>query len=333
MNHKKITITQIAKEANVSISTVSRVFNGTALEKVGKEAKERVEAVIRKYNYRPSIHASGLASGKTNLIGVQMLSLARPLSNVEMLNSITESAAQKGYNIILGISDWDAEREIESINVMLEKGIDGLIWQPVNTPNIKIARNIQDKMHSVVWLNRDCEFGIPASCSDEIESGRLAAKYLLSQGCSRPAFVGFLHEYHTSLRLQGWKALLEEKRLGSPSLIHPFSQKHDKNYKLIQKVFSDLLRANKKNEFDGLFVSGSEIAYIANDAMNNMKGKHKNIPVIGHNMLPMYSDKYAMPTISPDNKGIGSKAVEILMNLLEEKTVKNAFLKPSLKGA
>jgi LacI family transcriptional regulator len=329
MSCKKITISQIAKEANVSISTVSRVFNGNAPEKVGKDARRRVEEIIRKYDYKPNIHARGLASGKTSLIGVQMLSLVNPLSNVEMLDSITKEARLRGYNVVLGISEWDLGQEFESINTMLEKGVDGLIWLPVGIPDSGMIKKIKENKLPLVWLNKDCGFDAPASANDEIKSGRMAAEYLFEKGCKKPAFAGVLSDFHTNLRLEGWRRLMEEKKAGAACLTYPLPVNSGPELKHCHEIFFKLFSDSTEEDFDGLFVSGSEIACIAKEAMRESGGRE--FPLLGHNVSELFPGQIPVASIIPDNKGIGRQALELIMDLLEGRKVESSFFEPHLK--
>ncbi|MDF2538976.1 MAG: ccpA 3 [Herbinix sp.] len=127
-----ITITQIAKESNVSISTVSRVLNGNA--SVAPEKKKRVEEIIQKYNFSPSAIARGLISKKTKTLGVILPDITNPYFS-SMFLEIERFALEAGYTILLcntlfgGSSHGirNTKEEAYYFQMMIDKQVDGVM--------------------------------------------------------------------------------------------------------------------------------------------------------------------------------------------------------------
>lgn len=124
---KKVTIKDIADMAGTSKTTVSFYLNGK-FEKMSAETKYKIEEVIKKTNYSPSIVARSLTSKKMNLIGVVVADICNPFSST-IVKGIDKVARKEDYQIIVGSSNFDFKYEEEYINRMLDMGADGFIVQ------------------------------------------------------------------------------------------------------------------------------------------------------------------------------------------------------------
>jgi LacI family transcriptional regulator len=121
---RSASVYDVAREARVSVFTVSAVINGKA--HVGKKLRERVEAAIRKLNYRPNLIARSLAKQRTHTIGMIVPDIANPF--FPMVVRGAEDAAQKhGYNLLLCNSDDTLAKEEASVELLLAKRVDGIL--------------------------------------------------------------------------------------------------------------------------------------------------------------------------------------------------------------
>src|SRR6187431_3778266 len=118
------TLEMVAKEAGVSIATVSRIINGTA--KVSAERKNAVEAAIAKLNFRPNAAARGLALGKSNTIGVITQAIDSPFYG-EGLRGIEDYLQQRGYTALFMSGNWDEQDEERCMAELLSRRVDGII--------------------------------------------------------------------------------------------------------------------------------------------------------------------------------------------------------------
>ncbi|MBU8879756.1 catabolite control protein A [Bacillus sp. FJAT-29790] len=124
-----ITIYDVAREANVSMATVSRVVNGNP--NVKPATRKKVSEVIERLGYRPNAVARGLASKKTTTVGV----IIPDISNIffaELARGIEDIATMYKYNIILSNSDENLEKELRLFNTMLGKQVDGIVFMGGN---------------------------------------------------------------------------------------------------------------------------------------------------------------------------------------------------------
>ena len=119
-----VTLKQLAKELNVSISTVSKALNNS--EEIGEDTVRRVKELAKLYNYRPNKVALSLKNNKTRTIGVIIPNiLNRFLAKV--LFGIESEATKQGYNIITCISNESLEKEKESLQLLANGSVDGFI--------------------------------------------------------------------------------------------------------------------------------------------------------------------------------------------------------------
>ena len=125
MEKQTITIYDVAREANVSMATVSRVVNGNP--NVKPATRKKVLEVIDRLDYRPNAVARGLASKKTTTVGV----IIPDVSNIffaSLARGIDDVATMYKYNIILANSDGNDQKEVSVLNTLLAKQVDGIIF-------------------------------------------------------------------------------------------------------------------------------------------------------------------------------------------------------------
>ena len=120
-----ITIYDVAREAGVSMATVSRVVNGN--KNVKENTRKKVLEVIERLDYRPNAVARGLASKKTTTVGVVIPNIANSYFSI-LAKGIDDIAAMYKYNIVLASSDEDDDKEINVINTLFAKQVDGIIF-------------------------------------------------------------------------------------------------------------------------------------------------------------------------------------------------------------
>ncbi len=120
-----VTIYDVAREAGVSMATVSRVVNGNP--NVKPTTRKKVLEAIERLGYRPNAVARGLASKKTTTVGVVIPDISS-IFFAELARGIEDIANMYKYNIILCNSDQNKEKEIHLINTLLEKQVDGIVF-------------------------------------------------------------------------------------------------------------------------------------------------------------------------------------------------------------
>jgi len=206
---KAASIYDVARESGVSVFTVSAVVNNKS--HVGKGLREKVEAAIRKLNYRPNLVARSLAKQKTHTIGMIVPDIGNPFFPIVVRGA--EDAAQKhGYNLLLCNSDDSLEKEEKSIELLLSKRVDGILltkaaedFRPalqqmikeVNTPFVLVMRTYPK-------LTKD------AVITDDYRGAYEAVSHLARAGRKRIALIsGPLKVSNAKERWQGFHDALK----------------------------------------------------------------------------------------------------------------------------
>lgn len=129
MKRSTISTTRLAEICGVSQGTVDRALNNR--KGISAKTKEKILKVAKEYGYRPNIHATSLAGGKSHLIGVVVFDLENEYFS-EILTGIEKYCTQKGYSIVVMMTDKNPEKEIECIDNLYQMSIDGIVICPIN---------------------------------------------------------------------------------------------------------------------------------------------------------------------------------------------------------
>ena len=206
-----VTIYDVAREANVSMATVSRVVNGN--QNVKPATRKKVLEVIERLEYRPNAVARGLASKKTTTVGVIIPDISNNLY-AELARGIEDIATMYRYNIILANSDQNEGKELTLLDTMLSKQVDGIVMM-----SDKVTENIQDSInHAPVPIvlagSVDELKEVPSVNINYFEAAYEAVKVLIDNGHKRIAFISGPMSYTiTQYKLEAYKKALEDAGL------------------------------------------------------------------------------------------------------------------------
>lgn len=180
----KISTTEIAKICGVSQGTVDRALNGR--KGISPKTKEMILSVAKEYGYRPNIHASSIAGGKSHLIGVVVFDLNNPYFS-DMLMSIEAYCTLLGYSTVVMFTDKDYEKEIECIQSLYHMAVDGIILCPANSGNAYENYLLSFNVPIVTLGNR--LNGIPYVGIDNASASRDAVAHMLKKGYKKLIYV------------------------------------------------------------------------------------------------------------------------------------------------
>lgn len=206
------TIRDVAELAKVSTATVSHVLNKT--RKVNPDTMARVEAAIEELDYRPNAQARSLKTGLSYQIG------AINISNVDtffsaVLYGLERAASVEGYGVLLGNSEFDANQQEANINLMIEKGIDGLIiTSPIVTDGFyDLLRKLT--LPCLMLHFYDETLPVDFIHPDDLNAAYEATSYLLDLNHTRIACIaGFAYPQHSAYqRRKGYRKALQERGL------------------------------------------------------------------------------------------------------------------------
>lgn len=226
---KRPTIVDVAREAGVSITTVSRYLN-QQFASMGVDTRERIRRVIEDLNYQPNTLAQGLKGNHTQLIAAVMVNLGYPFC-VSVIRSMTEILTPAGYNLLVSETGGDVERERQLLQSLASQRVDGLVLQ-TNGQNNHTVQELAEEM-PVVLVDR--QFSIPGLTSvvtNNKEASHDLTRRLFEEGYREVIYVSEALEGITTRtqRLAGY----EEACL---------AQAHDSQVVWVNRQFPDSFEA------------------------------------------------------------------------------------------
>jgi LacI family transcriptional regulator len=183
-----VNIKKMAKELNISTSTISRAFNGSP--DINKDTKERILAFAKEHNFLPNHYASNLRDKKTKTIAVIVPEIANDFFS-QAINGIEEVARKKGFYILLYRTDDVFEKEVSFVNYLNNGKVDGIIMSVSGEANDhNYLRQLESKNVPVVFFDRVYE-DIDAAkvTTNDYDSSFAATEHLLQTGCRRVAYL------------------------------------------------------------------------------------------------------------------------------------------------
>lgn len=303
----------VAREAGVSMATVSRIINGTA--RVSAERKRAVDAAIAKYNFRPNPAARGLAMGKSTTIGVVTQAIDSPFYG-EGLRGIECYLQQHGYAALFMSGNWNEDDEARCMSELLARRVDGVIMFSGRLSDEALAEYAK-KVPIVVSGRR---LKAPRLLSLPIEDRRgavLATQHLIQLGHRSIGFIAGVADHPDATERQlGYRQALKEAGIAfDPRLVVGADFHEDGGMEATER----LLASRKK--FTALFCVNDQTAYGACLALhrNGLKVPH-DVSVVGFDDLP--SSTYRVPPLTTVRTSIGvlgQRSAEAMLQLLNHK--------------
>lgn len=215
----RVTIRDVARLAEVSPATVSKVLNDG--QYVSESARERVLAAIDMLDYRPNAVARSLKSRRTLTIGLITDDL-EGVFTASMMRGVEQATNELGYSVFLCNSYGRMEREREDLAVLLDKQVDGVILMSGYRVRERGAPALELRQVPVVFLyqyTKDVE--APCVIPDDYDGGRLGTQHLLSSGRRRIALINGPYHYEaTHHRFHGYRDALQEAGIAhDPALV------------------------------------------------------------------------------------------------------------------
>ncbi|MHB1253249.1 MAG: LacI family DNA-binding transcriptional regulator, partial [Candidatus Humimicrobiaceae bacterium] len=215
---KKTTISEIAKLAGVSKTTVSRVLSGSNF--VSKNTRDRVLGIIKEKEYKPSIMAQSLRTNRTRTIGLVLADIENPFYS-RVAKGVIDAAETKKYNVILCNSNYDIELEERDIRTLMGRGVDGLLLTTVAL-KMKTIEYLVDRGFPFILI--DCKLDTPGVnyvVNDDYFGAKLATEYLIGLGHKKIFFLGDRKLLSLRERLRGFKDTLVDHKIESINTFVP----------------------------------------------------------------------------------------------------------------
>ncbi|MUT66777.1 catabolite control protein A [Paenibacillus sp. NEAU-GSW1] len=312
-----VTIYDVAREAGVSMATVSRVVNNNP--NVKPATRKKVFEAIERLGYRPNAVARGLASKKTTTVGVVIPDISNAIF-AEVARGIEDIANMYHYNIILCNADKRKDKEIRVINTLLEKQVDGLLFmggavtdehmQAFKTANVPI----------VLCATTDENGEIPSVDINHENAAYDAVRKLIDLGHKRIAMIsGTLQDPANGYaRFQGYKRALEEAGIGhNESLVRVGNYRYESGADAM-KYFLEL-----SERPTAVFAATDEMAI---GAIHSIQDNGLKVPedfsvisVDNSRMASMVRPQ--LTTVAQPMYDIGAVSMRLLTKLMKKETV------------
>lgn len=283
MSFRQTTIHDVARRAQVSVSTVSNVLTGN--RPVSEGTRERVLQIVEETGYRPNRLARGLVSRSSKTIGVVASGLEF-FGPSRTLVGIEQEASERGYTLILSLIHEPATEDVEPIVAnLITHQVDGIICAipQIGQNRSKWKQWAADLPVPAVYLNNQ---GWPGAVSVDIDNrygGYIATKHLLASGCEHVGLIaGPVEWYAAEMRKEGWEMALREAGREVDVRAISFG---DWNPQSGERAFYALFA--EYPEMDAVFVSNDQMAMGAIRAANDLRLRiPEDIALAGFDDIP-----------------------------------------------
>jgi LacI family transcriptional regulator len=326
---RRTTMADVAREAGVSLQTVSRAINSKG--EINEETKKAILEIADRMGFRPSGIARSLATHRTTTIGLVVIDITNPFFS-GVARGVENVAYSHSYNIFLCNTDEDIDREKSALNSLLEKQVDGLILCSSRLKQADLVRCIEEFSY-VILINRNLEKhigGVATITTDNALGAEMAVNHLISRGHKKIALLaGPQRSWTGKNRLQGFQTGLRKHGLESdPKLIlycEPDTQCGFQTTSQLLKNRSDVTAILAYNDL---------VAVGALQACHHLKrAVPDEIAIIGFDDIPLASlVTPSLTTIRIPKQEIGESAMRTLITIMEDKTLTSPSItfKPEL---
>jgi LacI family transcriptional regulator len=312
-----VTIYDVAREAGVSMATVSRVVNNNP--NVKPQTRKKVFEAIERLGYRPNAVARGLASKKTTTVGVVIPDISNAIF-AEVARGIEDIANMYRYNIILCNADKKKDKEISVINTLLEKQVDGLLFMGGTVTKEHLEAFRSSSVPIVLCATTDDNNSIPAVDIDHEKAAYDAVNLLIQQGHRNIGMIsGTLQDPANGYaRFQGYKKALGEANM-------PILDEHIRvgNYRYESGIEAMKYFINLADKPTAIFAATDEMAIGAIHAIQDANLKvPDDISVISVDNSRMASMvRPLLTTVAQPMYDIGAVSMRLLTKLMNKEVV------------
>ena len=304
------TIKDVAKRSGLAYATISKYLNGG---NVLPENRIKIEEAIRELNFIVNEFARGLKTNKSNTVGV----IIPDIGNVYVANTIPiieDELRQNGYATIICDSRSDHERELELLNFLMTKRVDGIINMPVGADGSHLSVAL-DSQVPIVLLDRvitDCIGRVDAVLVDNARAAQDATACLIAHGHTKIGVIAGPRDVYTAMeRLSGYISMLKKHKLAViDSLIEYTDFSVESGYRACKRLLGN------NPEMSALFTTNYDVTVGAMMAINERGiSVPESISIFGFDDMPFAKViKPHLSVIAQPLDEIGKYAAQMLLN-------------------
>ncbi|EIM74547.1 LacI family transcriptional regulator [Nitritalea halalkaliphila LW7] len=244
----QVTMKEIAKKLQVSVSTVSRALKDSP--ELHPETKQKIVAMAKEMNYQPNLLAQSLRSSRSKVLGVIVPELTSHFFSSN-ISGIQDTAYKRGYNIMICQSNERYDMEVANVKTLVSSQVDGLLISlSRETKELGHLQELYDRQYPFVLFDRVSEeLPVTQVIVDDAGGAYEVVKHLLEQGCRKVVFVSGPEElYISKKRREGYEKALREFSIPLQEDLIYVSDMTPAG----SRTLADQLIA-RKGEFDGVF--------------------------------------------------------------------------------
>lgn len=329
---KRLSISDIAKSLNISVTTISFILNGRAEEKrISDELVQRVQKYVAEVGYRPNSLARSLRTGKSNTIGLMVEDISNPFF-ASIARLIEDNAYKNGYKILYCSTDNDTAKTKELIQMFSERHVDGYIIAPPEGVDEEINALITGGSPVVLFDRNLANISTDYVGIDNYNSTYKAIKELVGLGYKNIGFIT-LYSLQSQMaeRLQGYENALNEYKMSHHIKEIPYTT----NPEDIVRHVSAFLR--RKKELDAVLFGTNYLAVNGLRAIYSLGIKiPSDLAVIAFDDHDVF--ELSNPSITAITQPIGQISEQVINLLLsrlkapfKQKKVQSVILNTALK--
>lgn len=296
------TMKDVAREAGVSLGTVSKVINGIP---VGEYYRKRVEAATKKLGYQVNNYARGLKTNKTYCVALVMPSLRHPFFAV-LVDELVACLSRQGYRSILMTTNYDSVVEKNCFALVQQNKIDGIIALTYS-PDLEV-----DDATPVVTIDRHLSSNLPCVSSDNYRGGEMAAEKLMELGCRKLLFMHIGADIFGEVekRGPGFENACRLAKADYESIILTNNDTEAPFYRFLEEHIHD-----GKLDFDGIFCNSDGLAVRVCEFLRDQGIRvPQDVQIIGYDGIVDYATgRYSCSTIVQPISEMAETAVKILL--------------------
>lgn len=312
---KRLTLKLIAKELDVSVSTVSKALRDSA--EISEDTRQKIKAFAKLYNYKPNNIALSLKNRKSKTIGVIIPEIVHHYFTT-VISGIEQVANQKGYHVIICTSNNTFDKEVINMEILANGSTDGFILSVAKETQQKkdyhhLTEVIEQGMPLVMFDRVIEEINCDKVIIDDMLGAKKAVKHLLDIGCKRIGLITTIDYVSVGkLRTKGYREALNESNIQIDENLILKVEDFDHSESEIQSFLKD-------KKVDAVFAVNEHFAIYAIKAL-----KEQGLEVPGDVSVIAFTDgelsKHFMPsltTINQHGEEMGAQAARLLIKKLE----------------
>lgn len=323
----KATIYDVAREAGVSIATVSQVINGKG--KISEERRREIVGIMERLHYEPSVIAAALTGKRTYTLGLLVQDIANPLY-AEIARAVEDQGHRMGYSFVICSTDNKDERAERYLSQLRQKSVDGIVLG-TGIANKELLQPLLNESLPVVLIAHDMPLlDVNTVLVDDAVGGAMAARHLLQLGHRRFAVLAEHRKASSSReRLRGFRQALEEADIALPdsAVLHGEASVADGRRHALELL-------TKAERPTALFCCSDLLAIGSMRAARELGLRvPEELSVVGFDNTVLASvTEPALTTVAQPIEAMGRRAVELLLQELTkaESFKQRVVLRPGL---